>query len=1595
MTEYNTIPDDKNEIISDKVHRKVRRNIGRAVKATHHHVAAKPHAKMMSKWGWYNSWHSWNFRGIHHGHVHVMTAMAWLLAVVFFVGSNTANIYAISTWNQSDWSSGVGTDTSNQYSSASNINTANSGEISLSEQANLLSNSSFDSDLTSWNGIGQTQQTSEKYSGAGAVQVTSGASSSDAFYGYANYTGSSAQFNISAGDLNGDGRDDVAITGDDGIYVHNAASDGSLGSASFKDGLGSDDYYDVKIVDVDNDGDNDVVATINASQQYFSIYKNNGSGTLTRSDYDLGVTVDYCSVVNLDIDEDGFQDLAFTCYNQSSFYYTINDGGGDFPTVTSVSGLARAQGYGPNIVTGDFNGDDNQDVAIGAYTGSGVCDFSFSLGTGSTLATATTYDYTGGGCGNQYSDGIAAGDINEDGRDDIAIARRVGTSYYLTTFQGTAGGSFTSQADLTAASVMGYQDTTVLMSDINNDGNLDLTSTNGNSTNKMYYFEGNGDGTFDAFVNYSPGISANKAHTVADLSGDGKLDVVSVQYLAPTSLGNVSVLANRTIGDPITQSVDVNNTETYAIGGYVRNVAGTAITSADAELFSDGQTISTTFTDAGSGWYKMTGSVTGQVGKTGYGIMVKQGKTLYIDDVYLNQYYDSGTITSAIFDLSYGGDWGTATLTGTNTANVDIKVRTSNDSGMSGATAFSSCNALASGADLTDSTCVTQNQQYIQYELTFNAVSNVTPVVTDVDLTYDAYDNDPPPTNASSILMYKANGGSSVSSNGWTNGQSPYFTWTAGIDSGSSGIKGYCAYLGTDASADPISTKGLLGDTPTATNGACQFITSTESLDLASISNGSPMTSSNSSYYLNLKAIDNADNIFAGSSAQFQFRFDNTAPTNPTYVSAPSSYINTKVAEITWPSGVSGAAADSNSGVAGLQYQINASGWYGDVHNGAGDITDLLTDDGSYTTTPDAANINEGVNIVYLRTWDSAGNVSSGTVSVALKINTSSAPSAPVGVSATPTTNTTNAFAFSWSDPTTFSGSADNLTFCYTVNATPNAGNCTFTTAGVNSLSEDSYATQPGENTFYLVAKDEAGNINYSNSSQVSFYANTPAPGIPTNLDVLDASIKSTSNWRLAVTWDEPSDTGTGIASYQVYRSTDNSNFTLAGTSSSTTYVDAGLSQVDYYYKIKACDSANQCSAFSSVDSEKPTGKFTVPANITSQPLVTNVTTKKARVSWSTDRDSDSKILIGTSSGAYADSEVGNSTQTTSHVIDLDNLSAGTTYYAKAKWTDGDGNTGSSQEFTFTTSAAPLLKEVETLNVSLSTATVKFTTQSATRAVVYYGQTESFGGATEINTSTTESTYSIGLEGLDDGVKYLYKIGLFDSEGAQYQSSIFTFSTPPRPVISNVRFQPVPDEPTSTQMVSWTTNVPTTSSVNYGLTGQTGVEIVDNELKTQHEIIVKNLLDNSEYSLVAQGRDASGNLATSDKQVFKTALDTRPPKVSDIIIETSIRGSGEEARGQIIVSWKTDEPSTSQVAYAEGSDATEFNNRTAEDATLTTEHLVIISELQTSKAYTIMPVSNDNAKNTGEGERSPAIIGRATDSVLNIVLDTLRKVFGF
>ena len=108
-----------------------------------------------------------------------------------------------------------------------------------------------------------------------------------------------------------------------------------------------------------------------------------------------------------------------------------------------------------------------------------------------------------------------------------------------------------------------------------------------------------------------------------------------------------------------------------------------------------------------------------------------------------------------------------------------------------------------------------------------------------------------------------------------------------------------------------------------------------------------------------------------------------------------------------------------------------------------------------------------------------------------------------------------------------------------------------------------------------------------------------------------------------------------------------------------------------------------------------------------------------------------------------------------------------------------------------------------------------------------------------------------------------------------------------------------------------------------------------------------------------------------------------------------MNGYGANAKSQMIVSWYTDEPATSQVEYAKGVSGDTFNMSTKEDTMLTTSHVVVASDLDPSSSYYFRVLSKDNSKNEAKSEVNSALTEQARSSIFDIVLKSLESTLGW
>lgn len=291
----------------------------------------------------------------------------------------------------------------------------------------------------------------------------------------------------------------------------------------------------------------------------------------------------------------------------------------------------------------------------------------------------------------------------------------------------------------------------------------------------------------------------------------------------------------------------------------------------------------------------------------------------------------------------------------------------------------------------------------------------------------------------------------------------------------------------------------------------------------------------------------------------------------------------------------------------------------------------------------------------------------------------------------------------------------------------------------------------------------------------------TTAPTITVGPTVESTTSNSaTISWTTNENADSYIEYGTTVSYGSVYGTPDL-------TTTHSVVLPAELSaNTTYHYRVRTRDSSGNLTTSSDGTFDTDAGgDETAPvlSSVSSGSLESN----SATITWTTDEASNSYVDIGTSSGSYTDTQGNAEDSTTSHSVDLTNLSAGTTYYYQARSFDSSGNEGISSEESFITTSAPVISSVSNSTPTDNSTTVTFTTGPAAYGYVDYGTSSGSYTMTE-GELTTGTSHSIDLEGLTPATTYYYKVrikdvyGDFTVDGAEHS---FVTNADAAPVLSS------------------------------------------------------------------------------------------------------------------------------------------------------------------------------------------------------------------
>jgi hypothetical protein len=199
--------------------------------------------------------------------------------------------------------------------------------------------------------------------------------------------------------------------------------------------------------------------------------------------------------------------------------------------------------YTDSVAIGDLNGDGKPDLVVispcPCGPGNGVIGVLLGNGDG-TFQQPVSYDP-----GAFEPGAVAIGDVNGDGKPDLVIATLCQATGFcgdpapggVSVLLGNGDGTFQPAVGYSSGGyTRGGARAFVVISDVNGDGKSDvIVSSECQSSNNCNYptgpggvtvLLGNGDGTFQPAVSYSSGGWDATSVAVADVNGDGKLDLV-------------------------------------------------------------------------------------------------------------------------------------------------------------------------------------------------------------------------------------------------------------------------------------------------------------------------------------------------------------------------------------------------------------------------------------------------------------------------------------------------------------------------------------------------------------------------------------------------------------------------------------------------------------------------------------------------------------------------------------------------------------------------------------------------------------------------------------------------------------------------------------------------------------------------------------------------------------------------------------------------------------------------------------------------------------------------------------------------------------
>ena len=324
---------------------------------------------------------------------------------------------------------------------------------------------------------------------------------------------------ISVSDLDNDGDVDLIVPG---VNINNILNtvvyENSLGNFGLGISVSYNSQGNVLSFDKDNDGLIDIMSIGN---DYRKIFGNINLGNLSFGP-DFVISTDtpdqYPDGKFIDIDSDGDEDIVF--YNGESLKWYENLGGGEFGASQRLISDTIISYTGLDFISGDLDSDGDIDL-IGILPGPNNASLK-GFGWLENDGSQNFSNYQSISTDIHSCNQIIFKDVDNDGVKDVTIGTYAAQGE-IAWFKNLGSAVFGAKNVITENELEGVK--SISLNDLNNNGQLDLVTAS-STDDKIAWFENSG-GSFGAQQIISTNADAANQVYVADFDNDGYNDVVS------------------------------------------------------------------------------------------------------------------------------------------------------------------------------------------------------------------------------------------------------------------------------------------------------------------------------------------------------------------------------------------------------------------------------------------------------------------------------------------------------------------------------------------------------------------------------------------------------------------------------------------------------------------------------------------------------------------------------------------------------------------------------------------------------------------------------------------------------------------------------------------------------------------------------------------------------------------------------------------------------------------------------------------------------------------------------------------------------------